>query len=188
MSFYRLLLKDPAGDHEKLSAAECSDRMNEIACDIVIPLLGGTSVAPTLAVDDQIAGDAGDCLPIEDMVPTLAVEDQIDDDGGVSIGGDEGESATGWPSALFGRTLVYETRKVGSARIVDGLRITCTRHGIACKRFRAMHMWTDQLGPKAPLYYLACWLAGAADRTFEEHKWKPTLSEVRAFMSTPDCP
>ena len=90
-AFYKLLLMDPAGDHEALTAKECDSKMEDLEGKDIPALAGASSMPLALAaLDDDVDGDEGAValVALEEPLPLLAVEDDVDEQ---SIDGDEGE-------------------------------------------------------------------------------------------------
>ena len=112
---------------------------------------------------------------------------------GAASGDDEvdGDAGVGFvlPTHVLGQVLHYERRAAGAGRVVEGARVHCPIHGAACRRFRSLHMQTEEFGVKAPFYWLGSWLKGALGRTLEAHRqWAPSTADLREFIASPDCP
>ena len=190
---YRLLLKAPATDIGKLSSAQCSAMLKELAGnDLQIAAL---QVLPTeqmpLAIADLASGLDGDGGPDE---PPLAIVDaagELDGDCGSSADADEEIDGDGpLPiTHVSGAVLHTESRITRTGTWAEGWRITCPLHGRGCNKYRAKHLRTEHEGSHAAIYYLGAWIHGAAERTAATHSgWSPSVAEIHAYMLHPDCP
>ena len=87
-----------------------------------------------------------------------------------------------YPRRVEGAKIRRETHKSKKSK---GLRVSCTRHGASCRRFRALDKWVETFGPQAPVLYLGAWLAKLSDGDVseKEHKaYNPSVTQVRAYI------
>ena len=104
-----------------------------------------------------------------------------------SVDGDSGSrssssasSSAKFPRSVEGARLKHEIHKSKNS---EGLRVTCGKHGMQCRRFRALNVDVATFGDQAPVFYLGCWLSHSGDMTIEEHrKFFPTLGDVRKYL------
>ena len=187
-AYYSLLLRDPKGDHDGKDAKQCIAELEKLDAK-AIPALEVDSfcaAADACDIDGDDGHDDGDDGH-KKSDDEKCDEEEVDDV--ASWDGDGGDLTTEWPRAVAGAMLHFEPRSVARGRIMEGVRVTCLRHGGKCRKFKALHMGTEKYGPKAPLYFLGAWIVGGATRSFEEHhRWLPTAKDIEAFMATPACP
>ena len=80
-----------------------------------------------------------------------------------SVDGDSGSrssssasSSAKFPRRVEGARLKHEIHKSKNS---EGLRVTCGKHGMQCRRFRALNVDVATFGDQAPVFYLGCWLS-----------------------------
>ena len=133
----------------------------------------------------DVAIPAGDLPPVP--APIADGDPDIDDSVDASI--DNGSSSRScsidgsddepvWPDRLEG-VLV---RKERHASLDDtGLRVTCSVHG--CRKFRSLGKAAAWFGPRAPQYYLGCWLSKASSLTANEHRaYSPPRKDIKEYI------
>ena len=195
---YKLLLKCPDADINRLSCAVCKQRLKDlegtgttIAELEEFPQGHGEALA---AVEDRL--DADDPEPAEPM-PAILEMDLGEVDGDDAMDGDEaGEGIDGDMDEppithICGALLREEARVTRNGTFTDGWRIICPTHGRLCSKYRAKRLRVEHEGRHAALYFLGAWCHAARrpTMTMELHStYTPTVDEIHEFMRHADCP
>ena len=199
ISYYQVLLKAGADVEQGLKSKDYRRRLAELMGDgVTLASLLSQPVAPKprLALqqdggNSSIAGDdvaaLGDIGGDDEQVGAIPPPDEPRlEDAAADVGGDEvaegAWSLAEFPDHFLGQRLMKTRAKKDSkwsycARVA----VCCSNPLHSCTRSRSIEMLVGELGPKAALCYLGCWLDKAHLTQAEHRAYQPTQDEMHAF-------
>ena len=183
-TFYDYLLKfhrlPPAAQSMKELNKYIDDNDASGDCPPALSCSAVVVVTEPIASDPDIACDEPTDVPLlpPQDVP-LAPQDVIAADG------DE-EAVCEWPPELEGMKLrVVRAKHDNGYSYFSRLSVACPNSDHTnCSRSRSTQLHVSELGPKASLYYLGCWLQQWPSHEGEHKAYQPTMAEMRVYKAS----
>ena len=199
-AYYALLLKTKKDVEPHLSARDLRRRLAALDDDQVAlfalgrpassvgrvvaaaPLAKKPRSAPP-AEDGSVAGDespsAGQSSSSASSSSSSSSEEAT---GSVAVGDEKLDEVTKLPEELCGQKLRFISgRSDGRWTYRDRLSVKCPNEAhVGCSKSRSTTMLVNELGPTAPLLFLAAWLRKAHLPQAEHRRFEPSRAEMRA--------
>ena len=86
-----------------------------------------------------------------------------------------------WPEMIEDVRLI---REVDHGTGAAGLRVKCPLRA-NCRRYRSLKQDVAHFGPRAPQYFLGCWLRKCHGLTVEQHRGRsPPRAEIKTYVES----